>query len=82
MIPSLGTLFYILIGQISMVFLHMLFYLLAAAVPKTSILKNKLSAYLYWNGSIRFMMESYMDIVLFSLMNVESLEWSDSFWAV
>ena len=65
-----------------MVFLHMLFYLLAAAVPKTSILKNKLSAYLYWNGSIRFMMESYMDIVLFSLMNVESLEWNDSFWAV
>lgn len=82
MIPSLGTLFYILIGQISLVFLHMLFYLLAAAVPKTSIIKNKVSAYLYWNGSIRFMMESYMDIVLFSLMNVESLEWSDSFWAV
>ena len=49
----------------------MLLYLVAAAIPKTGVLRNKVSAYLYWNGSIRFMMESYMDIVLFSFMNVE-----------
>ena len=71
LVPSLGTLFYIIVGQISLVFVHMLLYLLAKAIPKTSVLKNKVSTYLYWNGSIRFMMESYMDILLFSLMNLE-----------
>ena len=71
LVPSLGTLFYIIVGQTSLVFVHMLLYLLAKAIPKTGVLKNKVSAYLYWNGSIRFMMESYMDIVLFSLMNLE-----------
>ena len=71
MVPSLGTLFYIIVGQTSLVFVHMLLYLVAAAIPKTGVLRNKVSAYLYWNGSIRFMMESYMDIVLFSFMNVE-----------
>ena len=71
LVPSLGTLFYIIAGQISLVFVHMLLYLVAAAIPKAGGLRNKVSAYLYWNGSIRFMMESYMDIVLFSLMNVE-----------
>ena len=60
----------------------MLLYLVTIAIPKASVLRNKVSAYLYWNGSIRFMMEGYMDIVLFSLMNIEGLEWSDSFWAV
>ena len=71
LVPSLGTLFYIIVGQTSLVFVHMLLYLVAAAIPKTGVLRNKVSAYLYWNGSIRFMMESYMDIVLFSFMNVE-----------
>ena len=52
------------------------------AVPKIGSLKDKVSAYLYWNGSIRFMMEGYMDIVLFSLMNLQSVEWSGVFWSV
>ena len=82
LVPSLGTLFYIIVGQTSLVFVHMLLCLVAAAIPKAGVIRNKVSAYLYWNGSIRFMMESYMDVVLFSLMNIESLEWSDSFWAV
>ena len=70
MIPSLGTLFYMINGQLTLAFVHVLLYLLAKAIPKTSLLKNKVAAYLYWNGSIRFMMEGYIDFVLFSLMNV------------
>ena len=82
MIPSLGTLLFIIVGQIILVFLHVLLYLVAKAVPKAGGVKNKVSAYLYWNGSIRFMMEGYMDLMLFSLMNVKFLDWSSDFWAV
>ena len=81
-IPSLGTLFYMMIGQIGFVVLHFLLLLLTEAIPKVGVLKNKVYRYLYWNGSIRFMMEGYMDIVLFSLLNIESMNWDDTFWAV
>ena len=82
MIPSLGALFFIILGQVIIVFLHILLFLVALAVPKAGVVKNKVSAYLYWNGSIRFMMEGYMDFVLFSLMNINYLEWNTAFVAV
>lgn len=71
-----------LVGQISLVAVHVLLYLLAKAVQKAGTLRNKVARYLYWNGSIRFMVESYLDIVLFSLLNVKSLDWSSPFWEV
>ena len=59
-----------MISQIGFVILHLLLYLLAKAVPKAGVLRNKVSSYLYWNGSIRFFMEGYMDFALFSLVNM------------
>ena len=82
LIPCLGLLFYVTIGLICLFFVHGLVYLLAKAVPKVDRLTNKLSSFLHWNGSIRFILEGYMDIVLFSFLNVNYLEWSDSFWSV
>ena len=69
-------------SQFGFVALHFLLYLLAKAIPKTDRLREKVSSYLYWNGTIRFVMEGYMDIVLFSMLNIEDLNWEDSFWAV
>ena len=42
----------------------------------------KVSHYLYFNGSIRFFMEGYMDFVLFALLNTRDLDWSGDFFVV
>ena len=81
-VSNLGTLYYLVIGQMSFAFIHLILYILSKFWTKADKTRDWISKYLYFNGSIRFMMEGYMDIVLFSLMNIEGLEWSDSFWAV
>ena len=44
--------------------------------------RDCISKYLYFNGSIRFIMEGFLDFVLFSLLNVESADWSGDFFVV
>ena len=63
-------------------FLHLLLALLAKVVSRTQRIRDKVSSYLYWNGSIRFMMEGYMDFCLFTLINLKELKWNDPFFAI
>lgn len=81
-IPSLGTLFYIFLGMICLALLQVLLMFLAKAIPKTSCINNKVKRYLYWNGSIRFFMEGYLDFVMMALINVKHLDWESDFTSV
>lgn len=67
LIPSLGALFYMILGYIDLFTLHFLLYLISRCIRKVDRARDKVARYLYWNGSIRMMMEGYMDFVLFSL---------------
>ena len=49
-IPNLGTLFYVMLGLLCLVALHLLLYFIAKIVPKTDRARDKVSKYLYWNG--------------------------------
>ena len=42
----------------------------------------KVSQYLYFNGTMRFFMEGYMDFVLFALVNARDMDWSGDFFIV
>ena len=44
-------------------------------------LGTKLRRYLYWNGFIRLSMEAFFDIVLQSIINVHTADWSTPFSA-
>ena len=35
--------------------------------------------FLYWNGTIRFLMEVYMNLTIFTLVNLASLDWKTGF---
>ena len=43
---------------------------------------NKLSSYLMWGTLIRLFMESFLDIVMFSILNVHQIDWSGAFHSV
>lgn len=82
LIPSLGTLFFMLLGQIQLMLVHLLLICLAKAIPKTTRVRDKVSTYLYWNGSIRFMMEAYIDLCLFTLTNLKELNWREPIFGI
>ena len=78
-IPSLGTLFYMLFTLIILVVVHIFILLLAKLWSKVSWLENKVCRYLYWNGSIRFFMEGYLDFAMFAMLNIKEMDWEDDF---
>ena len=49
LILNLGVIFYLMAGLIAIIFVHMLLYLLAKALPKTRAVESTVSKYLYWN---------------------------------
>ena len=44
--------------------------MITKALPKVNPVRRKVSLYLYWNGTIRFFMEGYMDFAFYALMNL------------
>jgi hypothetical protein len=42
-------------------------------------ISNQLSSSLYWNGSIRFLIQQYTPIVLSSLINLQSVKFKPSY---
>ena len=48
-------------------------YALSKYQNKVRWLESKIARYLYWNGSIRFFMEAYLDFVMFSLLNIKTM---------
>ena len=78
-VPNLGSLFYALLGLISFGMIHLILYILSKIWTKVVKTRDWASKYLYFNGSIRFVMESFMDMVLFSLINLKDADWSGNF---
>ena len=68
-----------LAAQLPLVGVHFLLYLLSRCIPKADFLRSKMARYLYYNGSIRFFMEGFMDFTMFALMNLKHLDWSGDF---
>mmetsp|Transcript_46376 Transcript_46376/g.61427 ORF Transcript_46376/g.61427 Transcript_46376/m.61427 type:complete len:133 (+) Transcript_46376:1068-1466(+) len=40
-------------------------------------LHGKLRNHMFWNGTIRMFMEAYLDFALFSLLNIQSMQWPE-----
>ena len=36
-----------------------------------------MSQYLFWNGSIRFFMEGYLDFILFAMLHIKEMKWDN-----
>ena len=70
MVSALGTLLYMMVGQVALAIIHIPLILMAKAFNKIDKVRNKVSLYLYWNGTIRFFMEGYMDFAFYALMNL------------
>ena len=84
-IPNLGNLAYIMLVHVALVVPHFILFIVARMISKVNRLKSKVANYVYWNGSIRFFMESYFDFVMFSLINFKKIDWeiiNEDFWAV
>ena len=82
MVPELGTIFYMLLGSLALALVHVLLMGITLLFPKASCLSDRVRNYLYWNGSIRFFMETYLDFALLALLNVKELDWDLDFWSV
>ena len=62
--------------------LVLILILVAKRSRHVKIVSDKAGAYLFWNGSIRFLMEGYLDFCLFAMMNAVAMDWSEQFLIV
>ena len=76
LVPNLGFLFYVGFGILVLHFVNVGLYHFAKRFPIIEPQRRKLSTWLYWNGSFRYFIEGYMNLTLFSLLNIKNLDWS------
>ena len=82
LVPNLGSLFYIMLGYVGLyVFYFFVVWPLTKLCPKVKKVTDKLKNFLLWNGSIRFFIESYIQITLFTVLNLKAFEW-DADWTL
>ena len=75
-VPLLGTSFLLILLLGMMVLIDLTMKLLSHKVPSIDKVRRKwTSKWLYWNGIIRLFLEIYMNVTLFSLVNLANLEW-------
>ena len=78
-IHNMKSKFYVFVLHLLAYPFIILLYLAARKSTKLNKVKDKASSYFFWNGSFRFLMETYLDICLFSLLNLRFLDWSGDF---
>ena len=81
-LPNLGTLLFVLAGQVSLFFVFILVWILAKCCKRIRNTKEKLRYYLFWNGTIRIFMEGYLDFTLMSLLNIREIFWQENLLSV
>ena len=82
-IVLLGTTFVFMILILCMLFIDLVLWLVGKKVPKVAYFREKTTKkWLYWNFLIRFLMEMYLNAVLFSFVNLISTDWSSELPAV
>lgn len=71
MVNNLGSLFYIMIAYVGLYALYFLvLWPLTIVFPKIEKFTDKIKYFLFWNGAIRFFIESYIQVTLFALLNL------------
>ena len=78
-INNLGALFFAFLGFFALIVVHFIIFILSKLWQKITKLRDWVSKFLYFNGSIRFVMEGSMDLILFSLINIKWADWSGDF---
>ncbi len=76
-IPNLGLPIYLLGVHFIFIPLVLLLKTCTKLCPKARCVADKAEEYVFWNGSMRFFMEGYLDFCMLSLLNVKHLDWSD-----
>ena len=71
-----------LLGFFALAVLHLLLNLVGKKIPKVHRASSKISTFLYWNGIIRFFIESYLDFAVCALINLKEINWEDDLSAV
>ena len=56
--------------QFSLIFVLALALIAERICPRASKVRASVQKLLFWNGSIRLFMEGYLDIALFSMLNI------------
>lgn len=64
-----------LLMHFSLIFVFLALYVFERRYPKLKSKRKKLRNYLFWKVSIQLFMESYLDIAIFSFMNISEIVW-------
>ena len=79
-VKNLGSTFYIWIGIMCLFgFYFLVLWPLRSLCPKVEKKTAKLRNLLFWGGTSRFFIESYMQITLYTLLNLKEFEWDTDF---
>jgi hypothetical protein len=73
-----GTLLWLLVGWIFLVFMWLGFLLIEAGTKKLKWIRVKLGNVLFFSLIVRILLESYLDLLLTSLINLKSLNWKQN----
>ena len=75
LLPNLGSMLILITIHASFHLMHVGVYVISLFSKKAKGLNNRFSVYLYWNGTVKTYMEVFLDITLFSFLNVKELSW-------
>ena len=79
LLTNLGSMFFIMIAYVGLyvIFLFVV-WPLTKLCPKIQKVTNKLRDFLFWGGTMRFFIESYMQICICTMLNLKEYEWEGS----
>ena len=83
LVHNLGSLFYIMVAYVGLyAFYFLVVWPLTRLCPKIEKVTDKLKYFLLWNGAMRLFTESYMQITMFTFLNLKEYEWDSDFTIV
>ena len=80
-LKNIGFILYLVLFNILYMLLHLIFWPLRDTCNFFKNLVAKMERYLYFNGTIRFYMEVFFDILLVGSLNIHTAEWDTLFLA-
>ena len=69
-VPNLGTIFFMFIFFVLLALINVVLFFIGADQRNARKHHANLSKFLYWKGSVRFIIESYMEILLATCINI------------
>ena len=79
---NLGTINFLIVFHIALLVISLPLWILSRCKPIKKIL-DKLKKYLLWNAFIRLFMASYLDLILFSILEIsESPDFDSRFFSI